>query len=399
MNLDLAELKRRLAALGTIEQGDVDISGAQPMEGLPANPIRPAMGGDVPDQPPREKVIQIPGTAGDDELDAAKELDAESMRSRLFETATRQLIGGLTRTPTVATIGQDTTQTKDLLAQRAARRAESLRVMEADSQGKRWEYDKEQGAKKWERDEERRKQDLDERGMDNARAERGIVSRDENTDAMRGIAFGRYGLDKAEKEAKAVDRDEKIQAGTIPFAGGTLTTARGLSDTERNAARTKASSWNAALGGMDDLEASLASYVSAPSREAKAVVDAKMSTVAAALNSALGQGAMANDEYRRISSTLGADLSSATGIEAALRSLAGEDPAAAGKLLLTKVRSAKQASRNSAINALKTYGDFADGDSSGASVGQDEVSKALEWARANPKDPRAAEIQRRHGGK
>lgn len=393
MSLQGDILKRKLAALAAIEQGGGDISGMRPDE--------------MPDEMPEELPVAAPRTPQlgartvqvstapppDTELDDAKEMDAESMRRRLFETATRQLIGGLTRTAPQAALTQETKKAPELLAGRSKAKQEALRQLEVDNQGKRFDFERSEAERKALLAEKIREEDLAERAKDNDRAERGIKSRDEQTKAMNGLAFGRYSLDKAEKEAKAAEREDKANANTFPLAEGTFTIKKGLDDSAANKARSGGSAWNTALGNLDSLDGALSEYVQKPGLESKAKVEAQLQGAMTALNVAYGQGAMAESEARALSQALGADLKSPTAIAAAIQSWMGGDAGQAGKLLMTKIRTVREAAKNAAVKSLSPYGEFAGGGKPAAGVppGRIHVSNGKEDFWVDASDVAAAE--------
>lgn len=134
-------LKRKLAVLASIEQGGGDISGMRPDEmELPEDFDVAAPVSGAQRMPIVPKVVDVDvSPRPDEELLAAESLDEEAMRQRLFETATRQLIGGLTRTPVQASLTQQTQKKPELLAQRAKARMDALRELEAGNNAKRTE--------------------------------------------------------------------------------------------------------------------------------------------------------------------------------------------------------------------------------------------------------------------
>lgn len=211
-------LKRKLAVLASIEQGGGDISGMRPDEmELPEDFDVAAPVSGAQRMPIVPKVVDVDvSPRPDEELLAAESLDEEAMRQRLFETATRQMIGGLTRTAPQATLTQDTTKQKDLLAQRAKARMDALRELEIGNQGKRFDFEQKEAARKAALDAQRRKEDLDERKLDNARA-------DENMHMMAGLmgeknAINREGLG-IRREAQDIKTDAlKPRAGWEPIA-------------------------------------------------------------------------------------------------------------------------------------------------------------------------------------
>lgn len=343
-----AKRQREMEALAALEQG---MAPPRPVAEQPPAPI----------EPPAPKVVAMP----DLYMDAARESDAGAGLRRALETAGRQLVGGLTLREPSQTITQPGTAVGDLQKERQRFQMEALRQLEMGRQAKLDEFNR---ANVLRDDAYRAKKDVEDAAY---RAEKdktdqelrrlAIQASNNNAAAMRAIAGANLGIRKTEAEVKEEERANKKAAGSIRFAGGILETDPGLSDTERGQARTKASLWNAALDGMSDLEAALAKFVAAPSRQAEADLRARVSTVSTALNAAQGQGAMSEGEAKRIADTLGADIRTTAGLEAVVKSLMGDNPADAGKMLLTKVRAAQDSARKGALGALSSYGTYKTG--------------------------------------
>lgn len=118
--------------------------------------------------------------------------------------------------------------------------------------------------------------------------------------------------------------------------------------------QTIASDFNAALSGMDQLEQSLRNYVARPGPDTKGDVESKVVVVSTALNKALGQGAQAENEAKRINAALGADLFSPTGIAALVQSVFGDDGTAA-RTLTTRLGSVRSAARATAAGKVRAF--------------------------------------------
>jgi len=354
-------LAAKAAALASLENGTEDLQVVAP------SPRKPLVHREAPavNAPPVKS--ETPAGVRDAEMEAAKELDSDAYSKFLFETATRQLIGGLTLTKPEATISQRSAgAVKGLVDKRAKAKADALKAMELGMKASDYERQVAKDAEAKARDERdfawrAKEKDEDQAGS----AESRRLQAETNRLAM-GLRFKEASAKDEERGVKREERDAKEAADSMPFAGGTLKVFRGLSDTERNQARSKSSLWNAALTGMDTLEQKLNAFVANPSRETKAEVDATVSTVSTALNAAQGQGAMAEAEARRIAETLGADLVSPGGAEAFLRSMAGENPQEAGKMLLAKLKAARSVAKTSALGTLSSYGDYSTGEQSAA---------------------------------
>lgn len=88
-------------------------------------------------RPTTPQLHDKPAGIRDAELEAAQQLDSDEKARRLFETATRQLIGGITRTPVQPTLTQPSNSTAALLAKRRQDRLDALRQMEGDNNAAR----------------------------------------------------------------------------------------------------------------------------------------------------------------------------------------------------------------------------------------------------------------------
>ncbi len=163
---------------------------------------------------------------------------------------------------------------------------------------------------------------------------------------------------KAKADAKEAKEAAKAEGLVIPYYGGVDLQPRSsaIRDTDASRAREIASRASATLGGMDDLESAISDYVARPGLETKNSVGSKVQIVATAMNVALDQGAMSDSEKNAINEALGANVLTPSGVAAVVESLTGSDPAQAGKLLLSRLRSAKSAFQNAAAAKLRAYG-------------------------------------------
>lgn len=415
-------LKKRLAALAELESGlpaldyDVETPAGQlnvsrkPLEHVdpenlevagPVSGLGQSLGGRLSTAAPPA----APPPPSDLDLLKAQGLDRDSGSDRLFETATRQLIGGLTRTAPQATLTQQSTNEAQLLAKRRQAQMDALKELELGTQAKRFDYEKQRDADRLERDRVKDERDFAYRQQHDKDT---LDARNKDSDSRLALSRGMFGLAvqgneraKAEADAKKEARDDKAAANVFPLVGGTFTIKKGLDDSAANKARTDGGMWNQAIGNIDSLQGSLSGYIQKPSLEGKAQVEAQLQGALTALNAAYGQGAMADNERKALSQALGADVMTPTGIIATVQSWLSGDAGQAGQLLLTKIRTLREAARKSALQKLSPYGEFADGSTRAAApaTGPDEDAAAVEWAKANKSDPRAAEILRLHGVK
>lgn len=310
-------------------------------------------------QPIIPKVVDLTKQPMDDfEMAYAKRADMEARAREAFERGSRELVAGLTRTPVASTFEQQKDAVARLLAKRKDKDAALERTNAQRLNAAKFDYDQRSEAEKKAMEAQRRKEDLEERAKDNERADRGI-------EATNRLAQSNFGLRKDDADAKKQEREDKMAAGTVPFVGGTLTMKPGLDGSERSKARDYASSWNAAITNVDGVRDALGSYLQKPSIENKGAVESQLVGALTALNVAYKQGAMADTEARRLSAAMGVDLTNPAGIAAAVSSLFTGDPGEAGRILKVKIDTLRNASRKAAVEAMRPYGDFSDGDGAG----------------------------------
>lgn len=380
---------------------------------IPADPV----GGAVPPERPRtplpvERVVPVdvrppqaqavaaqkPQSPDDLELAMARAEDRRARQRMAMERGGRELVAGITRTTPQSTIAQPTDAVKQLLAlraqQRAAETAAGNRTMGerkltfAEQEAKRKADAAEQERiRRGERQEELDKRHETERAQNLDLSERRLDASRDNAAANRELARAGLSLRREEADVKQEDRANKEAAGAIPLFDSSFSLAPGLSDSERGKAREVAGLWNAADSATGELERALQAYVANPSRATAAAAQSAVATASTSLNAALGQGAMAEAEARRMQETLGADLFSPAGAQAVVESLAG-DPKA-GSLLLTRLRSARETNRAAARGRLRTYSAPSGASTSGG--GKVRVSNGQQTFEVDAGDVAAAE--------
>lgn len=335
------------------------------------------------------KVVDVSNQPTDDmEMAYARAQDRKAKSREAFERGTRELIAGLTRTQVAPTFKQDTDAVARLLGKRKA--ADSARLAENAQrlQASRFDYERQTGARKEAEAKAKDERDFafrtEESARDNERAERGI-------DATNRLAQSNFAIRRDEADAKKQDRADKAAANEVSLFNETLALAPGLGESERSAARTEASKWNAADAATGVLETALQAYVANPSRETAAQVQATLAGASTALNTAFGQGAMAEAEARRMADTLGADLKSPAGVQALVESLMGNPNA--GKLLMTKLRTAREGNRKIAKARVGTYGK-----AQGASRPSGPVKMRFPDGSVHEVAPDEIDLARRKGG-
>lgn len=337
--------------------------------------------------PMTQKVVDLRGQPLDDvELAFARAQDRKARQREAFERGSRELVAGITRTEVQPIIKQAQDAEARLLAKR--READALRLQDNAQrlQAARFDYETKSAAQRAAeakalrqenltreerirqeniaREEKRRQEDLEERRIDNQRAERFGLANLAATQA--GL-----GLRKGEAEEKAKKAAQEAAAGEMPLFGQRFTATPGLSDSERSKAREITGLWNAADTATGELEKAMQAYVMKPGPTTAAMVRATLAGAQTSLNAAFGQGAMAEAEAARMTETLGADLFSPAGVAAVFESIQGDSKA--GALLLTKLRTARQANRAAAKGRLSAYGTVAGGAAPKAEGGAPKV--------------------------
>ena len=144
--------KRQLEVLAQLEGGTAATDAAeQPGGSLPTPDFVPEVSDDLPIAGPTRRII-VPRRAApsvaeperlappvDDELITAKSGDVDAFNDRATETALRQIVGGITRTPVPTSVTPMGTSEKDLLGRRRQAQLDALRQLEAGNNAARTE--------------------------------------------------------------------------------------------------------------------------------------------------------------------------------------------------------------------------------------------------------------------
>ena len=332
----------------------------------------------------------------DMDLRGAGLADADTIERNGRLAAGRQLIAGLTRTAPVESPASPADAVRQLYARRAQEKNNALQERYASNAAERnaanleiarvnmenaktkaerdaalFEYNKLRNA----RTDDRADKSLE--ATTNAKQEE-LRLREEELARKKAAGISGAAAKAAEKEA----------GSAVDFYGGLkLKIPPGLGDTDARKVREKASMASATLSGMDGLEKAIGEYVANPGLESKNNISSQVQVVATAMNAALGQGAMSGDEKRAISEALGADVLTPTGAAAVIDSLRGEDPQKAGRLLLSRIRSAKKSFRDTALAGLR-YGYNVEGaDSATPATAADGASEKMVGGKRYVKTP------------
>lgn len=305
-------------------------------------------------QPILPKIVQVPDAA----LMDANANDDEARRQRGLEAAARHLIEGFTRTKAAPVLSEAPTAVDKLLAARQLQRQNDFRDRELGNNEGKVSFERLTKAQEQAR-QARLDQETAARDEETRRHNRvSETNSADNAAGNRAIAATGLGLRVDEARTKQEDRDDKNAALDIPYAGGTFLLKKGLSATDHSRAREHVGLYNAADAGMASLEKALNEYVANPGVETKNNVSSRLQSTAAALNAANGGGAMSEAELKNVSNALGANALSPEGIAAVVQSIAGEDPQKAGRLLLSKLKAARDVSRQTAVARLQPYATY-----------------------------------------
>lgn len=361
--MELANFRADLAqqGAGMTDSGGVDLPRGTKVS-LPMDVAAPAPSR-VPITPKAVDLTQEP--PDDLEMAYASAQDRKARAAEAFERGSRQLVAGLTRTPVVASTMGPTDAVAKLMALRKQRGEDAQRNEQNRLGAAKFNYEQKTEAQKAAEQKARDERDFAEKEKEfKYRQENDALNRDASDrraaaqDRMTATGLG-IRLDDAARKKK--EDEDKTAASDIPFLNGTLKLKPGLSDTERNQARTKAGDWNAADAAVGNFQSTLEEYARNPSVENKGKVTAALRTASSAFNSAIGGGAMSADEARAMSEAMGADILSPTGITAIAESVFGGDPAKASATISSRVRAARQANKAAALGKLRASGDYIEG--------------------------------------
>lgn len=330
------------------------------------------------------KVVQVPGRADEDlEMAYADAQDREARRRMAFERGARELVAGLTRSEAPPIISQPGDAVAKLLASRKARDEREQQRAALGLQGQKMRAEAERNMAMDQRHQTEREQDLQQRDVANKRAEQAHIDSMAHTKALESLAYAGNARAETEAAEKAKERAAKESANAIPVFGGTLQLTEGLGDAERSKARDTAGLWNAADQSVANFQANLEEFARNPSVENKGKVTAALRTASSAFNTAIGGGAMSQDEAKAMSQAMGADVLAPEGIAAFMQSVLGDDTKAA-QTISTRVRAAREANRTAALGRLGVYGKFSGAQAAPESAPkrqrfQNDAGDVIEW--------------------
>lgn len=163
---------------------------------------------------------------------------------------------------------------------------------------------------------------------------------------------------EAKRAATAKAEAGEAASSVIPFNRTDLGSYERVPGTKNNTtvdkeARDTVSRYGKAVGGIDDLQGAIKAYVAHPGLGTRNAMMAKVSGVAAAVTGAHGGGAMADSEFERQAKALGADPSSAAGMQAIIESMLGSPDAASA--MLSKLSASRESLVKMSDGALTPF--------------------------------------------
>ncbi len=316
---------------------------AQPQQPMVRDPELEQAAAAVQQQPPVQHWAPPPQVDDGEDLYDAQEADRKSRLAAAMELATRQLVGGITRTPVGQGIGAAPSQVPAAMEAAKSRRQQVVDALNRKRQGA-----------------------LDEStlALQKSQTERNLRPPPEKGPQIDYTDIKRGELERSNKALEETARHNKVVEGInasraaragvkpaapsmestqIPFAGGNFRPKTGAKIEKQIAkeASDKASLFNSAIRGIDNFSASLAEYAKNPSPENRDAVIAKANGVGGALNTAQGQGAMSEGEKKEMAAALGVDVLSSAGITAFTQSLLGNDKAKAASTITRRARAVR----------------------------------------------------------
>ncbi len=291
----------------------------------------------------------------EDEMWGAQEADRKSRLTAGLELAGRQLVGGITRTPVGQGIGVAPSRIPQAQAAAKSRSERAAEILRQKRQATMDDSTLKLQASQTEKN--LRPPVVGKPPGEMSEYQRGTL---EGREADRKLRAGETERKAAAAKAKAAkaaaDAGLAAEGANIPFAGGMFRPRAGTKVEKQIAkeASDKASLYNAAVSGIDDLAIALGEYAKNPGAEARDAVVAKANGVGGALNVAQGQGAMSMDEKLAMAEALGINVFSPAGISAFAQSLTGGDKGQAAATITRRAKSVRSSLVEMAKGALKS---------------------------------------------
>lgn len=270
----------------------------------------------------------------------AEEADRKAHNRRVLETAGRQLLSGLTRTPQQDVLAQPGTAVQGAKAAERQSRLDALKELEAQTQAGFLDLKRNPAAK-------------GAAPIDPLALERGQLTNEKLRAEIAKLRAPPKGSGKGSATPAAPD---EVPFGDDVFVyGGAADVPKDVRLVGAKAVREKASQWNTALAGMDSLEEALTEFVNNPSLANKSKLYAPALSAAGAVNAAIGQGAMSEAEKQAQFQALGINSADPASLSAWVERAFGDDAKARNEML-TRVRGAKSLAKRSVANAAQPYG-------------------------------------------
>lgn len=268
----------------------------------------------------------------------AEEADRLANNRRVLETAGRQLLSGLTRTPQQDVLAQPGTAVQSRKAEERQARLDAIKAFEAQTQAGFLDLKRNPAAKP-----------TTEKPADPLLEDRRALLRAQTAKLLAPPK-------STGKGAAAPTAPDEVPFGDDTFVySGSADTPKDVRLVGAKAVREKASQWNTALAGMDSLEEALTEFVKNPTLQNKARLYAPALSAAGAVNSAIGQGAMSEAEKQAQFQALGINSTDPASLSAWVERAFGDD-AKAREEMLSRVKGAKALAKRSVANAAQPYG-------------------------------------------
>lgn len=353
---------------------------------LPPRTVVTYAPGAEPYRPEAEpRVVEVGDSPEDEALRAARNEDIDAFNARAREMAFRQLVGGITRTGVPEAVTPLGTAEKDMRARLQQQRADALRELEMQNEAKRaaaydssvrFQQERELGRSKRAEDEGTLRRSKEQRLAEDRDAERLLRER--------ALDLKERALNKPPKAPKA-DKPKEFDESGMPYGWQLAPDSKATRQQREKFAGTvqSAEKMRGLTAQMRKLLASTGGGRYLPG-EAKT----KVSQLATLIQL----------EAKNV-----AELGALSGPDMALMNAVAANPTAIDSLVKdipSLLDGLDSWSENSIQASASTVGAQRKGSGAAAAptaAMSDEDKAALEWANANPNDPRATEIKKRLG--
>jgi len=321
----------------------------------------------------------------DEELEAARAADKAARRRMALELAARQLVSGIAGRPyTGQLVSQPTNEEERLLQRRRQQQADALRMLELGNIAERNRLQAEEIQRRIADDEAQRKRDEEMAATRRALAElrsQELALRGKELETRGKLADWAMSPDNPKNKPKVVPTKPPPpppppeKEDIIPWSGGVLVRqpdAGGDKETRARGAlkaREEGAKWGLVDSSLAQLESLMQEFLRNPTIENRNRLRAPALAAAAAVNAALGQGAMSDAEKRTQYENLGINMAEAGNLDVFLEKMFGDDTEAVRKFL-SRVRGARELARKNLAAAVKPWGYEAKSEAAPTSEGE-----------------------------